>query len=84
MTDRAKGQVVTYQHTREMYSDQNYETDHDVAENPTGEINILERNIHKRVKDGDDSFEQEHRNDPAQQLRVKSGAANYFNYGAKR
>jgi hypothetical protein len=56
---------------REIYPDQNYDTDHEVVENPTGEVNAStakqqsERNIHKLVNDDDDSFEHEHRNGPA-------------------
>ena len=37
------------------------------------------RNIHKRAKEGDDSFEHEHRNAPSQQRRADNVTTKYFN-----
>jgi hypothetical protein len=39
----------------------------------------INRNIHRRVKEGDDSFEEEHRNAPPQQRRAKTDTGKYFN-----
>jgi hypothetical protein len=42
------------------------------------------RNIHKRPKEGDDSFEQEHRNASSQQRRANNDTTKYFNNSTYR
>ena len=60
-----------------------HEPSSSITEDSTTQINQEKnRNVRKRAKEGDDSFEKEHRNASSQQNRAKAENSKYFNSGA--